>query len=168
MNDEQDKNSSQETLSIVLGELKRQLESQLSRRRHIESKATVFLGLFAVMVGIVMNQWATAEPAPWGYPTLQLLGLLALLATLAAVIASLWPQDLDIPPDPVKLYDRRTKSASDINVELAGAYAYAYGKNLCVEKRKLRLLKASYVLLAVDIAIVATPFVVKAVPNPWR
>jgi hypothetical protein len=156
----------QETLSLAGAELRRQSQAQLERWRHIETKATVFLGLFAVMVSVTIGQWMSA--VPWGYPYLQLLGVVTLLGTLAAIMLSLWPRDMHMPPDPGELVKHLSDSPEQVEVSIAIAIQRGYAKNEAAIVFKTRCLKVTYCLLAVDVVVVTLPFVVKTVSPPWR
>ena len=127
MNEPQPVAVNEETLGLASAELRRQLGAQIDRKRLIETEATVFLGLFAVMVSVVIGQWLSG--VPWGYPYLQLLGVATLLGTLVAIILTLWPRDLHLPPDPERLIEHLPDSPERVELSIATERQKGYAKN---------------------------------------
>ena len=155
-----------ETLWIALAALNRQLDAQIDRKRHIESKATVFLGLFAVMVSVVIGQWLTAKP--WGFPYLQCVGLVSFLGTLMAVVLSLWPRNLHLPPDPEKLVRLLADSPESVGLNMAKSIQEGYSRNQEVLAHVTRFLEVGYCLLVVDVLVVVLPSAVRIISALWR
>jgi hypothetical protein len=80
--------TSSDSLDIVLGEVKAKLASQERLIEALDTKATVFLGLLGIMLGVV------AQSSERGVlnecPLLKLLAVVLLLATISCLVVALW------------------------------------------------------------------------------
>ncbi len=149
-----------DSLDIVLAEVRAKLTSQERLLEALDTKATVFLGLLGIMLGVV-GQSAGRGPLEC-CSLLVLLSVALLLCTIGCLVVALWVRTWQQPPKPEGLLDYIPKPPRETKDQLAKLLTEAYGANRKGLDRKAEWIKAAYVLMVIDAVVIGLPSALNA------
>ena len=139
-----------EHLTMMLAQLDARLGYQREEWDGLDRKGTSILATTGVVLGLVVNNAKTFQAYPDPAPTVFALAMAVLALGLAAGVATLWPRDFKVVPEPKGLLGYADK-ASDFTVgTLITTKAEAFTRNRGPLRWKTWTVRAQMLLLAIE------------------
>jgi hypothetical protein len=139
----------------VLKEMRAGLSAQEQRIRALDTKATVFLGLTAVLLAASVALLGV-DAQPWER-AIGLVGAAMLEAAQFCIAVAVWPRRFNFPPNPRGLASYSNRPVGDLTEQLLHQWPDAYESNEVLLRSKARWVSRCMALLLAASVTVAIP-----------